>query len=112
MFSNFVKSIVLALLVMIAGSALAANTGKKTGTNTETTPEQSTVVKGLDVVKFRQMTDVLRAHPEYADVEFRAQSQSEDMVYHSTVKIGPFSRIRSPRSMPALRGTLPTSRAK
>lgn len=87
MLNNIIKSVILILLVMVGNFALAADNGSKT----EMKNDDSMIVKGLDVVKFHAMTEELRAHPSYAEVEFRAQAESEDVVYHSTAKIGPFS---------------------
>jgi uncharacterized OsmC-like protein len=71
---------VIALLVL-TGPALADKA------------DSSSVIikKGLNLNKYHKMIEEVRANPSYADVEFRAEAESEDVVYHSTAKIGPFS---------------------
>jgi uncharacterized OsmC-like protein len=77
--------------LIIRASASAADGDGKSGSNDETVAAESKIVKGLDVDKFHQMIEEVRANPESAEVEFRARAESEDVVYHSTAKIGPFS---------------------
>jgi uncharacterized OsmC-like protein len=91
MYSNLTKSAIVVAILVVALSALMADQQPSIAANHETKTAGSTVVKGLDIGKFHTMTEELRAHPEYADVEFRARVESEDVVYHSTARIGPFS---------------------
>lgn len=81
----------IVVVILITFSTLVANQEPSNTVMNERKTEGSTVVKGLDVGKFHAMTEELRAHPEYAEVEFRARVESEDVVYHSTARIGPFS---------------------
>lgn len=48
------------------------------------------VTKGVNLAKFNQMVEDVRANPAYGRVEFRATGESEEMVYHSTARVGPF----------------------
>ncbi len=87
MYSNRIKTAIVVAIALVIGPDLLADSTPAT----ETMSEEPTIVKGLDVTRFRAMTEELRVHPEYADVEFRARAESENIVYHSTVRMGPFS---------------------
>ena len=74
-------SIAVIALLVLAGSAMA-----------DKADTSSTIIKkGLNLYKYNQMVEEVRANPSYANVEFRAEAESEDVVYHSTAKMGPFS---------------------
>ncbi|MBD3218605.1 MAG: hypothetical protein GF310_10040 [candidate division Zixibacteria bacterium] len=64
-----------------------------TGSATADKADTSAVIikRGLNLNKYNQMLGEVRSNPSYANVEFRAEAESEDVVYHSTAKIGPFS---------------------
>jgi uncharacterized OsmC-like protein len=64
-----------------------------TGSCDDLAVEQQTdmVVKGLNLGKYHQLVEDIRANPSHGRVEFRAVGESEEMVYHSTARIGPFS---------------------
>jgi uncharacterized OsmC-like protein len=91
MFSNLTKSAIVVAILVFSLSVLLADQKPSNAANRETKSAGPTVVKGLDIGKFHAMAEDLRAHPEYADVEFRARVTSEEVVYHSTARIGPFS---------------------
>lgn len=48
------------------------------------------VSKGIDMVKYDQMVQDVRDNPSHGRLEFRAAGESEEMVYHNRVSIGPF----------------------
>lgn len=48
------------------------------------------VIKGIDMAKYHQAVQDIRTNPAHGRVEFRATGESEEMVYHSTARIGPF----------------------
>lgn len=48
------------------------------------------VSKGIDLAKFHQIVQDIRTNPAHGRVEFRAMGESEEMVYHSTARVGPF----------------------
>ncbi len=48
------------------------------------------VVKGLNLKHYNQIVEDIRSNPAHGRVEFRATGESEEMVYHSTARIGPF----------------------
>jgi uncharacterized OsmC-like protein len=48
------------------------------------------VTKGISLEKYSQMVQDVRTNPAHGRVEFRATGESEEMVYHSTARIGPF----------------------
>ncbi|MEJ2111208.1 MAG: OsmC family protein [Acidobacteriota bacterium] len=91
MLAKIMRPLLLASLMLIHSYTFPAEAGQETGTEKQVSTEESVVVKGLDVGKFRKLAEEVRTHPEYADVEFRAKAESEDVVYHGTVKMGPFS---------------------
>ena len=51
---------------------------------------EDSVVKGLNLGKYNQIVADVRANPAHGRVEFRATGESEEMVYHSTARVGPF----------------------
>lgn len=51
---------------------------------------ESSASKGIDLAKFDLMVQDIRANPAHGRVEFRATGESEEMIYHSTARIGPF----------------------
>jgi uncharacterized OsmC-like protein len=91
MFINIMKSMLLASVLIMHGQVIAADRGQETEPKKQMPAEESVVVKGLNVAKFREMVEEVRVHPEYADVEFRARAESEDVVYHGKVEMGSFS---------------------
>ena len=48
------------------------------------------VSKGLNLAKYNQIVQDVRNNPAHGRLEFRATGESEEMVYHSTARIGPF----------------------
>lgn len=52
--------------------------------------ETELVRKGVNLAKFREMVDTVRNNPEYAQIVFRAESQTEAMLYHSMARVGLF----------------------
>ena len=56
---------------------------------TDTAPA-STIAKGIDLAKLNQVVEDIRANPSHGRIEFRAVGQSEEMIYHSTARVGPF----------------------
>lgn len=74
-----VNSLILIGLVNAAmGESPAVNKGEITDT------------KGLNLKKYHQIVEDIRANPAHGRVEFRAVGESQEMVYHSTSRIGPF----------------------
>jgi len=51
---------------------------------------ESSVSKGIDLNKYNQMVEDIRTNPAHGRVEFRAVGESEEMIYHSTARIGSF----------------------
>lgn len=52
--------------------------------------DEDSVIKGLNVNSYNQIVEDIRANPAHGRVEFRATGESEEMVYHSIARIGPF----------------------
>ena len=48
------------------------------------------VIKGVNLAKFNAGIEDIRANPAHGRVEFRATGESEEMLYHSTARIGSF----------------------
>jgi uncharacterized OsmC-like protein len=48
------------------------------------------VTKGVNLAKFNQVVEDIRSNPAHGQVEFRAMGESEEMIYHSTARVGPF----------------------
>lgn len=46
--------------------------------------------KGLNLKKYHQIVEDIRANPDHGRVEFRAIAEGQEMVYHSAARIGPF----------------------
>ncbi len=46
--------------------------------------------KGIDLDKLSQMVEDIRANPAHGQIEFRAEGESEEMIYHGTARVGPF----------------------
>lgn len=70
------------LLCSVATTAICEAPGKKNTVNS--------VTKGINMAKYKQSVQDIRANPAHGRVEFRATGESEEMVYHSTARIGPF----------------------
>lgn len=71
------------LLLMTAASVAMGQFAEKTG-------ETSGSSKGLNRENYNQIVEDVRKNPEYGRVEFLAVGESEEMVYHSSARIGPF----------------------
>jgi len=52
--------------------------------------KESSASKGIDLTKYNEMVQDVRTNPAHGQLEFRATGESEEMVYHSTARIGPF----------------------
>lgn len=46
--------------------------------------------QGVDLQRFRAVAEDVRRNPAHGRLEFRADGESEEMLYHSTARIGPF----------------------
>jgi len=75
-------------LISIASSLLLVGVAGNTQAEQSTV---NTVSKGLDLVKFEQLVEDIRINPTHGRLEFRAAGESEEMVYHGTVRVGPFN---------------------
>lgn len=76
-------SIIAALLLStFTTTAICETPGKKNPVNS--------VTKGIDMTKYKQVIEDIRANPSHGRVEFRATGESEELIYHSTARIGPF----------------------
>lgn len=70
------------LLSSIATTATSDTSGKQDKT--------VSVIKGVNLAKFNAGIEDIRANPAHGRVEFRATGESEEMLYHSTARIGSF----------------------
>ena len=60
------------------------------GQSSEKASGASASSKGLNLKKYNQIVEDVRKNPAYGRVEFSAVGESEEMVYHSSARIGPF----------------------
>jgi len=79
------KQILIPLALVLSGLAYTAMSDTP---NTE--GNEGSVTKGVDLNKFNLMVEDVRTNPTHGQVEFRATGESEDIIYHSTARIGPF----------------------
>ncbi len=70
--------------------ALAATTNASADSPESALAAEATVRRGVDVGKYRAMVDGIKHNPEHGRLEFRALSESEEVAYHATTRIGGF----------------------
>ena len=81
---NTQKPINLSVLLLIGASGIAW------GQSSEIVKGASASTKGLNLNKYNQIVEDVRENPSHGRVEFYAVGESEEMVYHSSARIGPF----------------------
>ncbi|MDX2481257.1 MAG: OsmC family protein [Desulfuromusa sp.] len=75
------------IFITVLLSSIASTAMSDTSDNHDST---TSVIKGVNLAKFNAGIEDIRANPAHGRVEFRATGESEEMLYHSTARIGPF----------------------